>query len=34
MLKVSHVACVEHATDEFLDHVTRRLVQAGRLLGP
>jgi hypothetical protein len=34
MLKVSHVACVEHATDEFLDHVTRRLAQAGCLPAP
>jgi hypothetical protein len=34
VLKVRHVACVEHAADEFLDHVTRRLAQAGCLPAP
>jgi len=34
VLKVRDIACVEHAADEFLDHVTRRLGRAGRSLGP
>jgi hypothetical protein len=34
VLKVRHVACVEHAADEFLDHVTRRSERAGRLPAP